>query len=42
MRRLAIRLLAFFRRISLLIQKLRGKTPADVAERRVISGRSLG
>ncbi len=40
MRRLAIGLLALFRRISLLIWRLRGKTPDDVAARRVASGES--
>ena len=40
MRKLAIRMLAIFRRVSLLVQKLRGRTPADVAEQRVVSGRS--
>ena len=40
MRRLAISLLALFRRISLFIWKLRGKTPDDVAARRVTSGES--
>ena len=40
MRRLAISLLALFRRISLFIWKLRGKTPDDVAARRVASGES--
>ena len=36
----AIRLLALFRRISLLTLKLRGRTPADSAARRVVSGRA--
>ena len=40
MRRLAISLLALFRRISLFIWKLRGKKPDDVAARRVASGES--
>ena len=40
MRRLAIGLLSLFRRISLLIWRLRGKTPDDVAARRVASGES--
>ena len=40
MRRLAIGLLSLFRRISLFIWKLRGKTPDDVAARRVASGES--
>ena len=34
MRKLAIGLLALIRRVSLLVLKLRGKTPADVAEQR--------
>ncbi|MCY3919169.1 MAG: DUF1214 domain-containing protein [Chloroflexi bacterium] len=37
---LAIRLLALFRRISLLTLRLRGRTPADAAARRVVSGRA--
>ena len=40
MRKLAVALLAMFRRASLLLLKLRGKTPADVAELRVVSGRA--
>ena len=40
MRKLAVALLAMFRRASLLLLKLRGKTPADVAEQRVVSGRA--
>ena len=40
MRRLAIRLLGLFRRISLLIRKMRGKTLDDVAEQRVVSGKA--
>lgn len=40
MRRLVVGLLALFRRMSLLILKLRGKTAADVAEQRVVSGRA--
>ena len=40
MRKLLIGLLALFRRTSLLILKLRGKTAADVAEQRVVSGKS--
>ena len=39
-RKLLIGLLALFRRTSLLILKLRGKTAADVAEQRVVSGKS--
>ena len=40
MRKLAVRLLALFRRGSLLILKLRGRTPADAAAERVVSGRA--
>ena len=40
MRKLAIGLLALFRRASLLTLKLRGKTTADVAEQRVVSGQA--
>ena len=40
MRRLLIGLLALFRRASLLMLKLRGRTSADVAEQRVVSGRA--
>ena len=40
MRKLAIGLLALFRRASLLTLKLRGKTPADAAEQRVVSGKA--
>ena len=40
MRKLLIGLLALFRRTSLLILKLRGKTTVDVAEQRVVSGKS--
>ena len=40
MRKFAIRLLAFFRRVSLLVLKLRGRTPADAAAERVVSGRA--
>ncbi|WP_420619997.1 DUF1214 domain-containing protein [Candidatus Poriferisocius sp.] len=40
MRRLAIRLLGAFRRVSLLIRKMRGKTLDDVAEQRVVSGKA--
>ena len=40
MRKFAIGLLALFRRISLFIRKLCGKTEDDVAEQRVVSGES--
>ncbi len=40
MRRFAIGILALFRRISLFIWKLRGKTLDDVAAQRVVSGES--
>ena len=40
MGKFAIRLLGLFRRISLLVWRLRGKTPDDVADRRVVSGES--
>ena len=40
MRRLAVRLLAFIRRLSLLALKLRGRTIADAAAQRVVSGRA--
>ncbi|MCE2524531.1 MAG: DUF1214 domain-containing protein [Acidimicrobiia bacterium] len=40
MGKLAIGLLGLFRRISLLAWRLRGKTPEDVAARRVVSGES--
>ena len=40
MRKLIIGLLALIRRVSLLVLKLRGKTPADVAEQRVVSGQA--
>ena len=40
MRRFLIGLLALFRRTSLLLLRLRGKTTADVAEQRVVSGQS--
>lgn len=40
MRKLLIGLLALFRRVSLLMLKLRGRTTADVAEQRVVSGRA--
>ncbi|MDE0652488.1 MAG: hypothetical protein OXI26_02400 [bacterium] len=40
MGKLAIGLIGLFRRISLLVWRLRGKTPDDVADRRVVSGES--
>ncbi|MCY4393039.1 MAG: DUF1214 domain-containing protein [Chloroflexi bacterium] len=40
MPRFAVGLLALFRRISLLVWRLRGKTPEDVAAQRVVSGQS--
>ncbi len=40
MRKFAVALLALFRRVSLLVLKLRGKTPDDIASERVVSGRS--
>ena len=40
MRKFAIRLLSLFRRVSLLIWRLRGKTQAEVAEQRVVLGKS--
>ena len=40
MRRLLIGLLALFRRFSLLLLRLRGRTSADVAEQRVVGGRA--
>ena len=40
MRRLLVSLLALFRRCSLLLLRLRGKTTADVAEQRVVSGQA--
>ena len=40
MRGFVIGLLGFFRRLSLAAQKLRGRTPADTAARRVVSGKS--
>ena len=40
MRKLLIGILGIFRRISLLILKLRGKTEADVAAERIVSGRA--
>ena len=40
MRKLAVALLGLFRRASLLLLKLRGKTPDDIAERRVVGGQA--
>ena len=40
MRKLVIRLLAMFRRVSLWTMKLQGRTQADVAAQRVISGQA--
>ena len=40
MRRLAIGLLAVFRRVSALVRRIRGKTLDDVADQRVTSGQS--
>ena len=40
MRKLVIGLLGLFRRVSLLMLRLRGKTPADAAAERVVSGRA--
>ena len=40
MRKLAITLLGLFRKASLLILRLRGKTEADLASERVVSGKS--
>ena len=40
MRKFVIGLLGFFRRLSLAAQKLRGRTPADTAAQRVVSGKS--
>ena len=40
MGKFAIGLLALVRRISLLVRRLRGKTPEDLAARRVVSGKS--
>ena len=40
MRKLVIGLLGLFRRLSLAARKLRGRTPADAAAQRVVSGRS--
>ena len=40
MRKIAIGLLAMFRRISLFVWRLRGKTQDDLAAQRVVSGES--
>ena len=40
MRKLAIGLLALFRRVSLAMRKLRGQSEDDVAAQRVVSGRA--
>jgi len=40
MRKLVVGVLSLFRRISLLMLKLRGITPADAAARRVVSGKA--
>lgn len=40
MRKIAIGLLALFRRISLFVRRLRGKTQDDLAAQRVVSGQS--
>jgi len=40
MGKFAIGLLALVRRVSLLVRRLRGKTPEDLAARRVVSGKS--
>ena len=40
MRRVAVALLAMFRKASLLMLRLRRKTPADIAGQRVVSGRA--
>ncbi|MDE2972051.1 MAG: hypothetical protein OXU35_07070, partial [Acidobacteriota bacterium] len=40
MRKLVIGVLGLFRRVSLLMLRLRGKTPADAAAARVVSGRA--
>ena len=40
MRKLAIKLLGLFRSLSLLWMKLRGQTPASVAEQRIVSGQA--
>ena len=40
MRKLVIGLIGLFRRLSLTAQKLRGRTPADAAAQRVVSGKA--
>ena len=40
MRKFVVGLLGLFRRASLLVLRLRGKTPADASARRVVSGRA--
>ena len=40
MRKLVVRLLSLFRRASLLLLRLRGRTPADAAAERVVSGKA--
>ena len=40
MRKFAIGLIGLFRRLSLAVQKLRGRTPADTAAQRVVSGKA--
>ncbi|MCY4626051.1 MAG: hypothetical protein OXE58_00610, partial [Acidobacteria bacterium] len=40
MRRLVVGLLGLFRRVSLALLRLRGKTPADASAARVVSGRA--
>ena len=40
MRKLVIGLIGLFRRLSLAAQKLRGRTPADAAAQRVVSGKA--
>ncbi|MDE2773357.1 MAG: DUF1214 domain-containing protein [Gemmatimonadota bacterium] len=40
MRKLVVRLLALFRRVALLMLRLRGRTPTDAAAERVVSGKT--
>lgn len=40
MKRFAILLLSFFKKVSLLINRLRGRTEADVAAQRIVSGQA--
>lgn len=40
MRRIAIKVLALFRRITLMILKIRGTTESDVANQRIVSGKA--